>query len=292
MFFDGVSDFGNYKAYIIDASNNNQYNNTAFLWRLPGSIHGNDSNLNYDWSVNNEPNLGLFGETPMSVAFWVKLAANSNNTNSVPVQHPSNSNSDTWRVIWKSDSIASSLHAGIWVAIAVDAGAEKNYVMMGKGGAAAGSPGKLHRVGTTTVIADLAAGAGDYVPSWVHIACVWNHTDGTINGANGWQMWVNGTQQVNAFDTSNPFRRHNELNNLAYYPVSNHDTGTFQVQYPNQDGNNLGGWGLRHNQFLGFHLADFGYWHASLDNDDVQALYNQGVLSTRSTPLGNFSITT
>ena len=53
-----------------------------------------------------------------------------------------------------------------------------------------------------------------------------------------------------------------------------------------------GGFGRSQNSYTSMNLADFGYWHASLEDADVTALYNQGSIVGRPLPTTDFTITT
>jgi len=278
LFLDGNTwpNFQNVNGYTYQ-STHESISHTALLWRLKDSFHLNNNNLMFDWA--SEPILSQFGETEMSCAFWVKLHPNGNNTNSIPVEHPSNANSDTWRVIWYPGNAGTSSYQNIWVAVAYDGSAKKNYIMMGAGGGTTGQSGKKHRVGTTTEIADASPGADDYTADWIHIACVWNTANPT-----DWEMWVNGVEQTNAFDSSNPFYRGNELKAYAYCPIANASPG-----YPFAGPAAGGGFGRRLSSYQSFNIVDFGYWHAALTDSDVSALWNNGVLSTRSAPTQIFA---
>jgi hypothetical protein len=93
-------------------------------------------------------------------------------------------------------------------------------------------------------------------------------------------MWVNGTSQTNSFDTTNnPAYRSLEAGPNIYSP------GTYL------QGDQLGaGFAKRATSYLGMNITDFSYWHAALDNDDVKALYNQGVRAGRTNPTEDFTV--
>ena len=272
---------------------------TAYMWRLPGTVKVS----NYIWGGNGfsmanqyfaDSDHKYYGETPQSVAFWVKPYGNPNNPGNVPVAHATMPTvSDTWRTIWRSSDHTGAAHCGIWVAVFSDASAGKNYFMMAKGIGATGNSGKAHRVGTTTEIADQTGTYPANTPLgaidsgvWFHVACSWESVDQN----NGWKMWVNGTPQTNAFDTSNPAYRNTEADIYTYCPTSNYDLPSATTANPPAPG---GAWNKRTNNpgpgtHLGMSISDFGYWHSSLTDDDVTALYNGGVRAGRSAPTVNF----
>ena len=284
--FDGLGDTVSWDYNYSDGYPDNS--STAYLWRLKNTKGYNNNTGASGQAAVIAADYPDYGETEMSVAFWVKLNADANNTNSVPVQH-GNTNSDTWKSIWKSDSAAEpTKFAGIWIACFSHAecpypgtsGTGDNYFVMGKGGGASSTAGKAHRVGTTTPVHTWTNG-GTYTPQWFHVVCVWHTADQTINGTNGWQMWVNGVAQTNVFDVWNPATRTLELDKDYYKP----DSISSQILTTDKQG---GGIARRGSNYLGCTMTDFSYWHAALDTNDVAALYNSGVRVGRTAPTQNF----
>ena len=307
--FDSVS-LNNYKPF-----------DTAYAWRLPGSTdtirkdHVNNAwvdETDYDWSSNALYN--PYGETAMSVAFWVKPHADNMHQWGKPVEHGTYWYYSTWRTIFYSAPVDSLLNAycGIWIAV-FNAGAgspggqypgggdQKNYFMMGKGAGRTGNAGKVTRVGTTTPInaANQVFGTdaytAHYVSTWYHIAASW----GTAN-PNSWKMWINGVEQVNAnhggaFDhVDNPGYRSNEAGVDHYSPYNENWTdgsGTGVNHLAGQYAGDPGaGWNSRETNCLGMNITDFSYWHAELEASDVGALWNNGVRFTRDAPIADFTV--
>ena len=153
--------------------------------------------------------------------------------------------------------------------------------MMHKGDGNFGNPAAAKRIGTTTIVASETAG---YTEQWFHAAFVWNTANQTVNGPDGWEMYVNGIKQTNAFDTSNFAYRSNELNPGSYSPLNGSNLG-HTGDIPG------GGWGRNHNSYLAYNMTDFGYWHAALQQSDVSALYNNGVRTSRTDPTEAFTVT-
>ena len=285
MYFNGIDDFQVFGHYAPNDHDANLASgaNTATLWRLPNSLHKNNSNTNYDWSA--DQNNANFGETPMSCAFWVKIYPDASNYSygNMPIISSNPNYYDSWRPIWASSwDMMTNETAGIFVALAYEAngpsGGKANYFLMGKGGGTTGTAGKQHRTGTTTPVYETAFSSGDYQAQWFHVACVWNDCD-PVGPNNGWQMWVNGVLQTNNFDSSNGFHRNGELSSNAYSNITGLGVGF------------TGTFAMRNQTYLEMGLTDFGYWHAPLNDDDVSALWNNGNLSNRAAPTANISST-
>jgi len=250
---------------------------TAYLWRLPGTVHAYNGNTgqNYDWSVDSV--WQNYGETPQTVAFWIKphMTENSNN---VPIEHPSVTGNNYWKWAWGTSPSWNNSHnhsVGIYVGIFNIGATGKNHFFMGKGCNGTGTTNRAIRVGTTTEVADTAT---QYAPSWFHVVCSFN----SCNQGN-WKMWVNNVEQTNAShgstlgSTANPGYNVNELS---------HETFS-----PGLSGTPSGGHFSKHGPaYLPMNITDFSYWHAELEADDVAALYNHGVTVGRTAPTEDFTV--
>ena len=291
LFFDGQTDYVGFRDYdpTDHASSISNGANTSLLWRLPGTLHKNNNNMNHDWTA--EQGLSNFGETEISVAFWVKLYPGPDASKSfMPYAHASQF-ANGFKTIWASSrEPTAGPQAGIFVGVGYEPDGPQtgnaNYFMMGKGGGVSGTSGRSYRTGTTTPIFELANagngqggnGSSDYFqPQWFHIACVWNHCDPQ---SGGWEMWVNGVKQVNLFNSSNGFYQAGELHQNAYMPLSISPATT-----------EIGTFARHGSSYFEQNITDFGYWHAALDDNDVSALWNNGVLSNRVAPTADFSST-
>lgn len=264
--FDGVGDDVHWGKNFNDGTP--AVSSTAYLWRLKNSIHYNSGYQNYDWTTY----FSDYGETEMAVAFWVYPDPTENPSN-IPVHNPS---VNVWKSIWRTDDRGltdNSNPRGIEVSIYYDTITQKNYFAMAKYGRAPGAAGAAIRCGQTTPVADATT---NYSPQWFHVVCSWNSCD----QYNDWKMWVNGVEQVNAFDSSNAGYAVGELNQTTYAPGNLHNT--------HQIG---GGFGSYDSTYIAMKLADFSYWHAPLDDNDASALWNNGILIGRGEPTADITST-